>query len=166
MQVNGQPIGSGGGTAIAVFGIRGELCQGMLKTYLPLDTQPLPLPLILLQSRFITLASSIFDNPGATYCNISCNGVQSGVQSIGFLWYTYTFTGLQPSTSYLVTVDVLYAAGYGGNYGFDTKTVTTLAGSGYCTVTFRHYKGNTPFNDDGLSQQHDYYHSKLQAINQ
>lgn len=88
-------------------------------------------------------ASSIFDNPGATYCNISCNGVQSGVQSIGFLWYTYTFTGLQPSTSYLVTVDVLYAAGYGGNYGFDTKTVTTLAAPVTRTVTFRHYKGNT-----------------------
>lgn len=61
--------------------------------------------------------SAVFDSPGANYCNISCNGQKTGKVSTG----TYhTFYGLSPNTRYLITVDVMYAAGYDGNYGTDS----------------------------------------------
>lgn len=83
--------------------------------------------------------SAIFDNPGANYCNISCDGQQTGKVSTG----TYqTFSGLSPSTQYAVTIDVMYAAGYSGNYGYQTIYITT-AGPTYYTMTMRHYKTNT-----------------------
>ena len=61
--------------------------------------------------------SAIFDAAGANYCNISCNGQQSGKRSTGT---SYTFYGLSPNTRYLIVVDVMYAAGYDGNYGYDS----------------------------------------------
>ena len=61
--------------------------------------------------------SEIFDSPGANYCNISCNGQQSGKISTG---RSYTFYGLSPNTRYLIVIDVMYAAGYDGNYGYDS----------------------------------------------
>lgn len=61
--------------------------------------------------------SAIFDNPGADYCNISCNGQQSGMISTGNF---YTFYGLSPNNGYLITIDVMYAAGYSGNWGYDS----------------------------------------------
>ena len=99
-------------------------------------------------------ASSVFDTAGANRCNISCRlatdppgyGVQTGVHNIGSYWYSYTFTGLSPGTSYLITVDVLYAAEYNGNYGYDTKIVTTSAPPVVRTVSFRHYKNGVYYN--------------------
>lgn len=67
--------------------------------------------------------SEIFDNPGANYCNISCNGQESGKISTG---RSYTFYGLSPNTGYLIIIDVMYAAGYSGNYGYDSGTGYTL----------------------------------------
>lgn len=63
--------------------------------------------------------SAIFDNPGANYCNIACNGQQSGMIDNGTY---YTFYGLSPNTGYGITIDVLYAEGYSGNWGYDSGT--------------------------------------------
>ena len=80
--------------------------------------------------------SAIFDSPGANYCNVSCNGQQTGIRSTGYP--NIVFNGLSPSTRYAVTIDVMYAAGYGGNYGYQTIYITTAAPT-YCTLTFNHY---------------------------
>ena len=103
-------------------------------------------------------ASSVFDSPGANRCSISCklasnpnfNPQQTGVKDIGSS-YTYTFTGLSPSTSYTITVDILYAAGYSGNYGYDTKTVTTSAATVLRNVSFRHYKNGVYYNTTAIT---------------
>ena len=85
--------------------------------------------------------SSIFDTAGANYCNLTCNGAQAtGMRSTGYP--EIVFTGLSPSTQYAVTIDVMYAAGYSGNYGYQTLYITT-DGPTYYTMTMRHYKTNT-----------------------
>ena len=68
--------------------------------------------------------SAIFDTPGANYCNISCNNVNSGKVSTGTL---QTFSGLSPDTRYLIVVDVMYTEGYGGNYGTDSGYGYTIS---------------------------------------
>ena len=68
--------------------------------------------------------SAIFDTPGANYCNISCNNVNSEVISTGTF---YTFYGLSPNSSYSIIIDVMYAAGYDGNYGYDSGIGYTIS---------------------------------------
>ena len=85
--------------------------------------------------------SEIFDSPGANYCNVSCNGKQTGILTTGDSFIK--FTGLSAGTQYAVTIDILYAAGYSGNYGYQTLYLTMPAPVIYYTVTTRHYKGNT-----------------------
>lgn len=84
--------------------------------------------------------SAIFDTPGANYCNVGCNGQETGVRSTGLP--EIVFTGLSPNTQYKVIIDVMYAAEYNGNYGTQTFYITT-AGPTYYTMTMRHYKTNS-----------------------
>lgn len=62
--------------------------------------------------------AGIFDNPGANWYQLSLNGSRpSGIRSTGT---SYTYTGLDSGTGYLIIIDVLYSGHYSSNWGTDS----------------------------------------------
>lgn len=86
-----------------------------------------------------TEVSEIFDNPGANWFAVSCNGISTDILRTGRY---IEFNNLSPNTTYTIIIDVMYEAGYGGNYGSDKTTVTTEQVF-RPTLTLKHYRGAT-----------------------